>query len=53
MADFLRKNEISKILGMTKSTIRFYEQEGLITPHIDDNNYRRYSIEDLKKTKPN
>lgn len=49
MTDYLRKNEISKILGMTKSTVRFYEQEGLISPNIDDNNYRRYTIEELKK----
>lgn len=48
MADYLRKNEISKILGIPKSTVRYYEQAGLITPEIDDNQYRRYSIEELK-----
>ena len=48
MSDFLKKNDIARILGMNKSTVRFYEQAGLIEPSIDDNNYRQYSIRELK-----
>ena len=40
MSNELRKNEVSKILGMSRSTIRYYEQIGLIKPHIDYNEYR-------------
>jgi len=35
-------------LGINRSTIRYYEQVGLIKPPIDDNNYRGYGIEELK-----
>lgn len=49
MADYLRKNEIAKILGMAKSTVRYYEQEGLISPKVEDNNYRQYGIEEMKR----
>ena len=33
--------------GMTRANIRFYEQEGLLTPQRLDNGYRSYSEEDL------
>jgi len=48
MNDKLKKNEIAKILGINRSTIRYYEQVGLIKPEVDDNNYRGYGIEELK-----
>lgn len=47
--DKLKKNEIAKIIGLNKSTIRYYEQIGLIHPEIDENNYRSYGIEELKR----
>lgn len=46
--------ELENILGMTRANIRFYEQEGFITPARGGNNYRIYSWEDadtLKKIK--
>lgn len=43
------KNEIAKILGLNKSTVRYYEQLGLISPEINENRYRKYGIEELKK----
>lgn len=49
MANYLSKNEIAQILGIPKSTIRYYEQIGLIHPVIDENKYRQYHIDDLKK----
>ena len=35
--------------GMQPRTIRFYEQEGLITPARRDNGYREYSEADVHK----
>lgn len=36
--------EISELLGIPKSTLRYWESEGLISmPRDDDNNYRRYN----------
>jgi DNA-binding transcriptional MerR regulator len=49
MSKKLKKSEISKILGLNKSTVRYYEQLGLITPEINENKYRNYGIEELKK----
>jgi len=49
MSDKLKKNDMAKVLGMSRSTIRYYEQMGLIEPDIDDNNYRKYGIEDMKR----
>lgn len=49
MKDKLKKNEISKVIGLNKSTVRYYEQIGLIHPEIDENNYRSYGIEELKR----
>jgi len=49
MSNKLKKNDIAKVLGMSRSTIRYYEQMGLIEPDIDDNNYRKYGIEEMKR----
>ncbi|MEK3889445.1 MerR family transcriptional regulator [Bacillus sp. FSL K6-3431] len=39
--------EISRILGMTKDTLRYYDRIGLVSPAREDNRYRRYSKNDL------
>ena len=39
--------ELEARSGMTRANIRFYEQEGLLTPQRLDNGYRSYSEEDL------
>ena len=44
----LQKKELAKVLGLSKSTIRYYEQIGLITPDIKENKYREYGMEDVK-----
>lgn len=49
MGTYLKKSEIAKLLGIPKSTVRYYEQMGLIQPKIDDNQYRQYSIVELKQ----
>lgn len=42
-------HEVEKKSGLTKKSIRYYEEEGLITPGRNTNNdYREYSENDLK-----
>lgn len=40
--------EMEKLLEMPRANIRFYEQEGLITPERKENGYRDYSDEDAR-----
>lgn len=41
-------NEVSEILNIPKSTLRYWESEKLITcQHNDNNDYREYTTEDL------
>ena len=41
--------EIEQITGLTRSNIRFYEKEKLISPVRNaSNGYREYSEEDIK-----
>lgn len=39
--------ELEETLGMTRANIRFYEQEGLLSPARNPNGYRDYSREDV------
>lgn len=43
--------EIEETLGMTRANIRFYEQEGLLSPARNPNGYRDYSPEDVETLK--
>ncbi len=43
------KSEVLKIFKTTKETLRHYENLGLIQPEIDENNYRYYDHDDLRK----
>lgn len=44
----MKINEVEQTIGMAKKNIRFYEQEGLLTPsRIPGNGYRDYSAEDI------
>lgn len=40
--------ELEKRSGLPRTAIRFYEQQGLITPQRRENNYRDYSEEDAR-----
>lgn len=43
-----RKSELLKYLGVSRDTLRFYEEKGLISPQKDnDNNYRSYDFFDI------
>ncbi|KNF08296.1 putative transcriptional regulator [Gottschalkia purinilytica] len=46
----MKISEVSKITELTKRAIRYYENEGLINPNInEENNYREYDEEDVNK----
>lgn len=46
----MKIKEVEKRVGITKANIRYYEEEGLITPvRNKDNNYREYSEEDINR----
>lgn len=46
----MKIKEVEKRVGITKANIRYYEEEGLITPDRNrENNYREYSQEDVNR----
>lgn len=46
----MKIKEVEKRVGITKANIRYYEEEGLITPDRNkENNYREYSEEDVSR----
>lgn len=51
----MKINEVEALVGITKKNIRFYEQEGLLSPRRNaENGYREYSqteVEQLKQIK--
>ncbi|MDM8533548.1 MerR family transcriptional regulator [Clostridiaceae bacterium HSG29] len=50
MRNLLTIGELANILNINASTIRYYEQKGLIEPSkIDENNYRLYDFDKLDK----
>ncbi len=45
----MKRNEVEKITGLRRKAILYYEEKKLISPVIEENNYRDYSEEDLNK----
>ncbi|WMY78749.1 MerR family transcriptional regulator [Citricoccus sp. I39-566] len=45
----LRIGHVSRMVGVSPSTIRLWEQEGLIAPARTDSGQRRYSMVDVKR----
>ncbi len=46
----MKINEVEAAVGVTKKNIRFYEEEGLISPHREPGNgYRNYSEADVER----
>nr|WGD72138.1 MerR family transcriptional regulator [Bacillus subtilis] len=39
--------EFANIIGLTTSTLRYYEKEGLLTPHRNDHNIREFTDQDI------
>lgn len=44
-------NEVEHIVGLSKKSIRYYEENGLLSPKRENNDYRIYSDEDIRKLK--
>ncbi len=44
----MKINELEDLLGVSKATIRYYEDQGLVTPPRTDNGYREYSDEEVQ-----
>ena len=42
---------VEELVGITKKNIRFYEEEGLLSPGRAENGYREYSENDVKRLK--
>ena len=40
--------KFAEIVDLTASTLRYYEKEGLITPHRNENNLREFTDYDIK-----
>ncbi len=48
----MKINQVEQSVGITKKNIRFYEQEGLLSPmRNSENGYREYSDEDVTRLK--
>lgn len=45
----MKINEVEKQLNISSYTLRYYEKMNLIKPQRDENGYRHYSEEDIKK----
>ncbi len=43
--------EVENIVGLSKKSIRYYEDEGLLNPKRNNNKYREYNEEDINKLK--
>ena len=44
----MKINELEDLLGVSKATVRYYEDQGLVTPQRTENGYREYSDEDVQ-----
>ena len=46
----MKINEVEKLIGITKKNIRFYEEQGLLSPSRNrENGYRDYGEDDIKR----
>ena len=46
----MKINQVAELAGITSKNIRFYEEQGLITPGRDpQNGYRDYTLEDAEQ----
>ncbi len=47
----MKINDLEKVLGVKRSSIFYYEREGLLAPRREENNYREYDEDDLRRLK--
>ena len=45
----MKRSEVEKITGLRRKAILYYEEKDLISPALEENNYRNYSEEDLDR----
>lgn len=45
----MKRSEVEKITGLRRKAILYYEEKKLISPALEENNYRNYSEEDLNR----
>ena len=45
----MKRSEVEKITGLRRKAILYYEEKELISPVIEENNYRNYSEKDLNR----
>ncbi len=46
----MKINQVEELVGITKKNIRFYEDQGLLTPDRNpENGYREYSLKDVNE----
>lgn len=49
MKDYYKIGEISKIYGIGRDSLMYYEEIGILRPVRDINGYRMYNISDIWK----
>lgn len=49
MKDYYKIGEISKMYGIGRDSLRYYEEIGILKPLRDTNGYRMYSMQDMWK----
>lgn len=47
MKHVYKVGELASLYGISTDTVRYYEEQGLISPHRAENGYRMYSIRDI------
>ena len=47
----LKIKELENLLSISRSNVRFYEKQGLLSPERKDNNYREYTNQDIEVLK--
>ena len=47
----MKIKQVEELAGITVKNIRFYEDEGLITPNRAENGYREYDLKDVERLK--
>jgi DNA-binding transcriptional MerR regulator len=49
MAEKMQIGEVAELFGITPKTLRHYEEMGLVRPERQDNGYREYGLEEIRR----
>lgn len=47
MKNYYKIKELSKLYGLCTDTLRYYEEQGLLTPKRGENHYRLFGVQDI------